>query len=196
MFKVKKTLLLGMLVFSLVALLVVGGTMAWFTDEKEVANTFEAGTVKIELLENGSEEAIEKTNVNPGDTFDKEIKVKSVGSKKTYVRVSITPVWDDEQLETDNVELIFADGEPGTNWIDGEDGWYYYRYILEEGEETEELLSQVRIIGDKTGNEYQGKKLTVNVKSEAVQASHYAYEDAWGTLPEGVEEWSGEENPE
>lgn len=195
----KKNLLIGLLVFSLVALLVVGGTMAWFTDDKEVTNTFTAGTVKIELLENEGTDPVVETNVNPGDTYDKLVEVKSLGSKQTYVRVSIEPVWlelnEDEEwaessLPTDNVELIFAEGEPGDKWTAETEGWYYYKTILGKDQTTEPLLSQVEIVGSETGNEYQGKTLRINVKAEAVQASHGAYEDAWGSLPTGVEEWT------
>lgn len=187
----KKSLLIGLLVFSLVALLVVGGTMAWFTDTKSADNNFTAGTVKIQILENGQTGAVVEENVNPGDTYDKEVKVQSLGTKRTYVRVSINPVWEGN-LPINNVNLIFAPGELGTNWVDGGDGWYYYKHILAAGALTEPLLSKVEITGSLTGNDYQGKKLTVNVKAEAVQASHEAYKDAWGrsSLPAGVEIWT------
>ncbi|HRC54029.1 MAG TPA: SipW-dependent-type signal peptide-containing protein, partial [Bacillota bacterium] len=45
----KRNLVLGSIVV-LAALLIVGGTMAWFTAEADpVTNTFTAGTVEIEL---------------------------------------------------------------------------------------------------------------------------------------------------
>jgi len=187
----KKSFLIGLFVFSLVALLVVGGTMAWFTDTKEASNKFTAGTVKIQILENGQTNPVVKENVNPGDIYDKEVKVESLGSKRTYVRVSINPVWEGN-LPINNVNLIFADGELGTHWVDGGDGWYYYKHILAAGAVTEPLLSKVEIIGSLTGDDYQGKKLTVNVKAEAVQASHEAYKDAWGlsNMPTGIEPWT------
>ena len=75
----KKTLLIGLLVFSLVALLVVGGTMAWFTSEDEVTNKFTAGTVKIEINEHEFEDIIDW---NPGDTTNKDVSVKSLEVKE------------------------------------------------------------------------------------------------------------------
>ncbi len=48
--------------FALLLLLVVGGTMAWFTAESgEVVNTFKAGTVRIELHEKKLENIIMRT---------------------------------------------------------------------------------------------------------------------------------------
>jgi predicted ribosomally synthesized peptide with SipW-like signal peptide len=43
----KKTTLMSLLIVSLVALLAVGGTLAWFTDKAEVTNEFTAGTLDI-----------------------------------------------------------------------------------------------------------------------------------------------------
>ncbi|MDI3480646.1 MAG: hypothetical protein PWQ97_301 [Tepidanaerobacteraceae bacterium] len=188
----KKTLLIGSLVFLLVALLIVGGTMAWFTSEKSVANTFTAGTVKIEVNEHGFEDI---TNWNPGDTTNKDVSVISEGSKATYVRVSLTPEWLDANgsptnLSVDNVNLILANND---DWVYS-NGWYYYKHILNQNDETSLLLDAVELIGAQTGNDYQGKTLRINVKAEGVQASHEAYKDAWGisSLPAGVKEFTGE----
>ncbi|MDD4570682.1 MAG: BsaA family SipW-dependent biofilm matrix protein, partial [Tepidanaerobacteraceae bacterium] len=153
----KKTLLIGLLVFSLVALLVVGGTMAWFTDVKEAVNTFTAGTVTIEVNEYGFEDII---NWNPGDTTDKDVSVISTGSKDTYVRVRLTPVWGEiveggfasNNLSVDNVTLNIADNG---KWLES-DGWYYYCEIMEKDNETELLLDSVTLAGFGTSNDYQG----------------------------------------
>lgn len=188
----KKSILVGMLVFSLAALMVVGGTLAWFTSEAEVTNTFTAGTVEIEVLEKGETEDI--TNWNPGDTTDYDVWVKSLGSKQTYVRVKLEPVWydDDEEAEVDenNVELIFGE-DLDENWV-LVDGWYYYKKILEQNQKTSLLLDKVHLKGEETGNEYQGLTLKIKVEAQAVQASNKAYQDAWGinSLPDGVEEWT------
>ena len=47
----KKTILVAAIAVMLVAALVVGGTLAYFTDTKSADNTFNVGNVKIELLE-------------------------------------------------------------------------------------------------------------------------------------------------
>ena len=47
----KKTILVAAIAVMLVAALVVGGTLAYFTDTKTETNTFTVGNVKIDLLE-------------------------------------------------------------------------------------------------------------------------------------------------
>ena len=47
----KKSILMAAIAVMLVAVLVVGGTLAYFTDTKSATNTFTVGNVKIELLE-------------------------------------------------------------------------------------------------------------------------------------------------
>lgn len=192
----KKSLLVGMLVFSLAALLVVGGTMAWFTDNAKVTNLFTAGTVEIQVNEYDFEDIVDW---NPGDTTDKDVSVISNGSKQTYVRVALTPVWYDGEevadgVDAENVELILAEGWED-NWVESE-GWYYYKEILDKDDETELLLDEVYLKGEDTGNEYQGLTLRIEVEADAVQASNGAFKGAWGLveLPDGVELWDdGEE---
>lgn len=47
----KKTILVAAIAVMLVAALVVGGTLAYFTDKGNATNTFTVGDVKINLLE-------------------------------------------------------------------------------------------------------------------------------------------------
>ena len=47
----KKTILVAAIAVMLVAALVVGGTLAYFTDKDNATNTFTVGNVKINLLE-------------------------------------------------------------------------------------------------------------------------------------------------
>ena len=47
----KKTILVAAIAVMLVAALVVGGTLAYFTDKDNATNTFTVGNVKIDLLE-------------------------------------------------------------------------------------------------------------------------------------------------
>lgn len=47
----KKTILVAAIAVMLVAALVVGGTLAYFTDTKDAKNTFTVGNVKINLIE-------------------------------------------------------------------------------------------------------------------------------------------------
>ena len=47
----KKKILVLALSIAMVAILAVGGSLAYFTDKDEATNTFTVGNVKIELIE-------------------------------------------------------------------------------------------------------------------------------------------------
>ncbi len=177
----KRNALMVLLIIALVALM-AGGTYAWFTARDDAANTLTAGTVEIEINEN----YVPVTEWKPGNMTPKEVWVKTVGTKCVYVRVSITPVWEDPSLPIDNVILNWNEG----NWVYSE-GWYYYKDILCPDDEKTELLLQSVTLSDATDDRYQGKVLQIVVNAEAVQASHEAYKDAWGLteLPAGVQAW-------
>lgn len=67
----KKSILMAAIAVMLVAVLVVGGTLAYFTDTKSATNTFTMGNVKIALDEqqkgeNGLEAFEQNKTLVPG----------------------------------------------------------------------------------------------------------------------------------
>ena len=65
----KKTILVAAIAVMLVAALVVGGTLAYFTDTKSAPNTFTVGNVKIDLLES----SLHRENAGYVGTPDEEL---------------------------------------------------------------------------------------------------------------------------
>lgn len=210
----RKGLMLLAMAFFLIAA-VTGATMAWLSDEAPpVMNTFEVGTVNIELYDKlGAVDFPEAgiSNINPSDTYDKEVWVKSLGSKKTYVRVLIASKWVSGKGTALPLKNRLADTVKmniGTDWIVGPTGenpvtggrWYYYKYMLDKDEVTTKLLHGVVFSGPAIGNDYQGATFTIDVYAEAVQASYEAFLYEWGIegavgtshkVPvAGVEEWA------
>ena len=189
----KKNLLIGSALV-LAALLVVGGTMAWFTAAADpVTNRFTAGTVEIELhdltyddqqnlVSFPQKDGIQ--NVNPGDDYTKIVYVENTGSKAVYVRVKLTPEWSGlpEGFEPDDEVVIL--GSLGDDWEKHGD-WYYYKNPLagavagEANAVTTHLIEKVEFAGPEMTNDYQGATFTLKVEAEAVQASHGAAEDLW-----------------
>lgn len=97
----KKKILAVALVLLLLAT-VVGGTLAYFTAEDEVTNTFTIGSVKIEIFENGNpttEDAMPFGAMMPivnmdkpsedDSYFEKVVTVKNVGANDAYIRTHI-----------------------------------------------------------------------------------------------------------
>lgn len=194
--------------FVLVALLVVGGTFAWFTSAPAaISNKFVAGTVKVELHEetgkfvyNDGEytapeekdetvttvddedknvEVLLDDNVNPGDKYAKEIWVENTGSKAVFIRVDLTTAWDPDSLE-DIVELGF---KADTKWFKHTDGYWYYTEAIPKDGKTELLLETVFFPGEDMDNDYQGAGFSIKVEVDSIQASNGAALDAWGVDP-------------
>ena len=96
----KRKVLAIALAVALIAIM-VGGSLAYFTDNDEVTNTFTIGSVKIEIYEN--DEATDSDTISFGkltpvvsdvpseDTnyFDKVVDVKNIGANNAYIRTHI-----------------------------------------------------------------------------------------------------------
>ena len=185
----RRNVQVSLLVLSLAALLIVGGTMAWFTASADpVGNEFVAGTVEIELIDEFDEEKAQ--NVNPGDCYDKEISVKNTGTKRAYVRVHLVEKWEGitEGTQTEGV----ANYVTGENWVAGDEGWYYYKDVLEPDAKTPNLIEEVCFDGETMNNDYQGATFTLTASADAVQATNGAAAASWElNRPDGVEEPEG-----
>lgn len=158
-----------------VTLLIIGAkfnTVAYFTDAKETESGLKAGTVDIEIIE----------EFNPPV---KNIQIKNVGTKKSYVRARLIPVWQEEisgewtdtSLSLENV-IIIMDESSKDKWILSED-FYYYKGILEAGEITSPKLN-INVDYKKDNiSEYKGKRLKLRVYAEGVQSSNEIYKSIW-----------------
>ena len=97
----KKKILVLALVVALVAI-VVGGSLAYFTDNDKVTNTFTVGSVKIEIYENDKESttdvlelgtlipvADEQDLKNDENYIAKSVEVLNTGKNPAYIRTHI-----------------------------------------------------------------------------------------------------------
>lgn len=124
----KKSILVAAIAVMLVAALVVGGTLAYFTDTDKATNTFTVGNVSIDLIEqergeNGLQDFTQKKALYPivgsaqGDKdalgmptaknyVDKMVTIKNNGSEKAYIRAYFAiPSALDDGYETFNAGL-------------------------------------------------------------------------------------------
>ena len=84
------------------------------------------------------------------------------------------------------IKLNFSKHE-GNLWVNGEDGYFYYNKILPKGEVTEAILDSVELkIPEELKERYIGKKVIVDVKTEAVQATIDGYNAAWKNLNDNI----------
>ncbi|NLJ41151.1 MAG: hypothetical protein GX352_06035 [Clostridiales bacterium] len=165
---------------ALVGLLAAGGVMAWFTaGPKDAKNTFTTGKLEIDLVDEFNKE--DAANVNPGDCISKKVRVQNKGTIDAYIRIALTPKFTGlkEGVEPNNDLVRWT---IGTDWVQGEDDWYYYTEVVDPGEFTKNLIEEVCFSKD-MGNDYQGMTFTLDVKAEAIQVEHGAALDVWKVDP-------------
>lgn len=168
----KKKILALCLVVALAATAIVGGTLAYFTDNANATNTFTVGNVDITLTEpnwnsSGSQDAPE---VYPGEALAKDPTVKNDGANPCFVRIQVTGL---DCLGTDAGNITYktdyVTGKLGDNWVLHTDGYFYYNKVLAVGETTDALFDQIVIPTGLTNGNAQ-TAYNVNVTAQAVQA--------------------------
>ena len=169
----KKKITAIALVVCLVAVAVVGGSLAYFTDNAEKTNTFTVGNVDITLTEpnwdaSGSKDALE---AYPGEPLAKDPTVTNDGANPCFVRIKVEGL---DCLGADagmiTYRTDYRDGKLGENWVlNTADGYFYYTKVLEAGKTTDALFDQIVIPTGLTNGD--GKTpYNVVVTAEAVQA--------------------------
>ena len=142
--KNKKPLIFIALLFSV--LLIVGGTIAYYTSSDTFENEFDTGTYEIET----KEAFVSPDNWTPGTTTPKEVIATNKGNTMAAVRVKLTPSW----LASDGVTTLpLTDGtneaaiinyafDKDYKWVK-EGDWYYYVRPLDTDESTSSIIESV-----------------------------------------------------
>ena len=168
----KKVILLAV---SLVLILsaAIGGTVAYLIDQTgSITNTFTPAKVTPGINEN----------------FDRSVKndvqITNTGDIPAYIRVKVVVTWKDAQgnvygaapvLGTDYTWQI-----PGTDWVKGSDGFYYYTKPVPAGEKTSVLLTACQPVA---GRAPAGYSLSVDIHAQAIQAEPTtAVTSAWNNV--------------
>lgn len=102
----KKTILVAAIAVMLVAALVVGGTLAYFTDKDNATNTFTVGNVKIDLLESSLHRENAGYVGTPGEELNPQnaelwSEVLKQGSNNTSPYKAGDTFYTDDQIKAD-----------------------------------------------------------------------------------------------
>lgn len=105
------------------------GTHSYLEAKDTKVNQFTSGSVETEL------------------TGDQNAAVRNIGNVPAYVRVRVLPVTDPEKFS-----FAFNTSDWEKDGTDTE-SWWYYKDILEPGEVTSDLFTNVTITGDLSGDD-------------------------------------------
>lgn len=154
----------------------------WFTDSDSVTNNFGVANIDVEI----DEDFTPPTDWSGGN-HEKLVKVQNNSTGPALIRITIQKRWVDEKGnpwagDANFIKLNFSKNEKSF-WVDGKDGYFYYNKILAEKEVTEAILDSVELnIPSELKERYKGKKVIVDVKTEAVQATVDGYNAVWKNL--------------
>ena len=162
-------------------LLCVSGTAVYAMPETAVTNIFQTGTVDIRLeeymlTEDGTEKEWEDIpDILPGAEISKIPRITGEGAD-CYVRVKLT--FEDTGAVTE--DDLYGMEEC---WIRAQDGYYYLRDILKNGESVD-VFKGIFIPEDLPQDELEGKSFRLRIDADAIQAANFTpdfeSEAPWG----------------
>lgn len=194
--KIKKKPLIFLLVLCLLG--IVGTTFAYYYTEIAIPNQFKAMTYNVTIEEEFN------------DTWGTK-KVSFVNNEETntpvVLRINYNELW---RKEVNGVKLSLDNNVNGTNvvtknwttaftndFVDGRDGWYYYKKTLNAEESVQVLnsisLNESLISTSPYYNDYKTYTYELDFNFEAIQANSSAISEIWGknaTITGGDVTWS------
>ena len=154
-------------------------THAYYSTVGKATNVITSGDVQLMIHEytgDGSPFPAEGVYIIPGDIVSKRVNIENICGQPFYLRVRVVNGIDSDQLSAEDVFKINLNE---THWTLREDGYIYYNRILEPGETTEPVFTQVEIVGSKVDQNYIGKTLTLTVSAQAVQSKNNPADFPW-----------------
>ena len=183
------------IMISVLAVLLVGGLLAYLTDTLTVTNKITTGIVDIELNEytkdaNDNEIAwTDKTNIKPGETVSKIAKINATAtSEPCYIRAKLTFTCEDATLNASAEMPSVADLnlDIPANWVLKADGYYYYNTKVNPSDVVT-LFTQFTL-PNTLNNDWSNQTFDLDVKADAIQADNFTLNMAatapWGTVTE------------
>lgn len=154
-------------------------TLAYYSTVGRATNVVTSGDIQLMIHErtaDGSEFPEEGVYVIPGDVVSKRVTIENVCGHPFYLRVRLVTGINSQELST---EECFKVDLNTAYWTLREDGYLYYAEILEPGEMSQPVFTQVEIVGDYVDQNYLGKTLMLTVTAHAVQSENNPADNPW-----------------
>ena len=150
----------------------VGATLAYVIDKDgPITNIFKPSHVACEVTEDAfTSTSTEKDNVQ----------IKNTGDTTAWIRAEVIFTWKNtegqvlgEAVGTDDYTITWKK----ENWLDGNDGYYYYKYPVTPGASTKQLFTDCKPV---TANVPADYNLSVEIIAEAIQSKPASvFNDFW-----------------
>lgn len=148
----------------------IGGTVAYWRGQSRVVSKLTMGTLDGALVT----QQAKSSGVYPGDSVEASASVVNAGGLDLIARLKVEPEWENNAngaLKNDAITLNYNLGSASGQWMDGKDGYFYYRGILQAGQTTPKLYNSFTISAKEADNEYFGRTANIKVTMECLQAT-------------------------
>ena len=146
-------------------------SLAYYTTIGKATNVVTSGDIQLRIHEktaDGSDFPAEGIYIIPGDIVSKQVTVENICNHPFYLRVKLVSGSTNTSLSAEECLKLDIDT---VHWT-YVDGFYYYNEVLQVGETTPALFTQVEIIGSKVDQTHIGSTLSLTVNAYAVQSEH------------------------
>jgi len=189
----KRKILALTLCVAMLAIAIVGGSLAYFFDDDAKTNTFTVGNVSIVLNEPNWDTtgAAEAFDVYPGEALAKDPTVTNDGKNPCFVRISVTNL-DQFAADFSGAQIIYrtdyVDNALGTDWVKRDDGYFYYSKVLNPGETTDALFDQI-VIPKELTNDADAKDIVVTAYAVQAQGARPSFADVQAMTVAEIAAW-------
>ena len=173
-----KTRLLLIAMAAILMTLLTQPSLAYYTTIGKAVNVVSSGSIQLKIHEktaDGSDFPAEGVYVIPGDLVSKRVSVENVCDHPFYLRVKLVSSTTNSALPPEESMKLDINTE---NWT-FVDGYYYYNPVLQPGEMTPPLFTQVEIIGSRVNRSHIGSTLSLEVVASAVQSENNPAQFPW-----------------
>lgn len=153
-------------------------TLAYYTAVGKATNVVTSGDIQLKIHEktaNGEDFPAEGVYVIPGKVVSKRVSVENVCSHPFYLRVQLISSSTNQQLSAQDCMALDINTEQWTE----KDGYYYYNKILQPGQITVPVFTEVEIVGEKVLTSHIGTTLSLTVNAQAVQSENNPAQAPW-----------------
>lgn len=174
-----KLKILAIVLAAILMTLTTQTTLAYYSTVGKATNVITSGNIELKIHEytgDGSPFPEEGVFVVPGAVVSKRVHVENTCTHPFYLRVRLVNGIDSDVLPYGD---LFKINLNETAWTLREDGFIYYGRILQPGETTEAVFSQVEIVGARVDQNYIGRTLSLMVTAHAVQSENNPAEYPW-----------------
>jgi len=176
-----KKVIMIILLITVICLFLITTTIAFITRSTTANNIITFGSIKMQIIQttldsNNEEKDVDNNeilNIIHNPTISRIVKVKNLGKHDFFVRISLDMIAFNPNNEEYKVNDCLSYNFNTEDWI-YEDGWYYYKKIVKQGEITNNLITQINFDVNKITKEHTRGNFKFNIKAEAVQAKNNA----------------------